>query len=502
MKKKKIGIYLGTEGIGMAEVSGVQLVSSTHLTFPISDLETSEKSLELESLIKEGFKNLKVSSKEVFLGFSERELIFRFLELPLMRRSEVLLSLPLEVERYMPFKIDELFWNFCSLSELRTKKIKVAFLGGKKERIEAILNFLESIGYKVNSVESGSLSLAGLLKYFKIVPPTIKNFSLCLVSQKENEFYIFERNLPRLGRFIRLALNGEGLIQKKRLLDELILSFDYYRRELKGKEVNILYVIGEERDIEFFSDLKSELDLNVELMSIQEISRKLRTDRTIENLEELKAYSLALGRRKPSLFTLNIIKPKKELLFQEEAEKLKEIVPLNFFTTLLLPVFLGLFILGWIWFTEKKKLSFFDLKLKEVNKELKELPVWMREFSLKELNSKLGKLKEKKELLEKLTDFSQDTFEFFKALSSSRSRGMWFEELTFSRDLFSQRLDITLTGFIYLGDPNKERRSFDRFLSSLRSSDFLKKRGLEVSLNLRSTTKEGFVLTRFEIKIH
>ena len=135
MRKQKLGIYLDQEGIAFAQAEGKNLVFSTFFSFSSLEEDVASAALnpkaKIEELLNRGLKELKAELKGACVGISDKDNIFRFLEMPSMKKKELQLALPLEAEKYMPFKIEDLAWDYKEKRDFREKKIPENLLNPK-----------------------------------------------------------------------------------------------------------------------------------------------------------------------------------------------------------------------------------------------------------------------------------------------------------------------------------------------------------------------------------
>ena len=112
---EKVAIYFDTEGIALARTQGKTLIASTFLSFSTIEevsLEDFSQKTRDEALLKKGLRELKSETATALIGVSDKYTLFRHLEMPLMKKNELSLALPLEIEKYIPFKIEDIAWDY------------------------------------------------------------------------------------------------------------------------------------------------------------------------------------------------------------------------------------------------------------------------------------------------------------------------------------------------------------------------------------------------------
>ena len=504
--KKRLGIYLDSQGIAFAEAEGKDLSSSVFLSFSYlleegKDFSELSSTLKIEALLQRGLRELRTELKEAYLGFSEKESIFRVLELPYMNKKELNLALPLEIEKYMPFRIEEIFWDYQERRVFREKKIKIAFLGMKKTFLEENLKAFSNVGVKVKSVDSGFFSLIGFLILLGKIPKRYKDFAVFSFTREEGEIAIFSEGFPYFSRYTKIPLTLEGEPDVKKIGKDLKMTLRYYQGEVKGKELEKLFILGESSLVNKCEEEFQDLGISLESSPLEDVLK----DRKVANLSELKAYSLAIRDYRAEFLKFNILKERREVVLREEvSEVLASREVLWNFKSLFFLLIIGVFIGGGIFFIQISKESSKVVEVKKIEEELKVLPNF-KEFgslSLTTLKDKESYLKKIIAELREYSDIPKDNSSLIELLGRNITEGMWFKSLNLKRERNLRDLYLVLQGYIYLGDIQRERNSLNKFITKLKESEFLKRRKMKVTLNsVRQQELEGYKVTAFAIEV-
>ena len=504
--KKRLGIYLNSEGIAFAETEGKNLSSSVFLSFSYLLEEGKEFSefsstLKIEALLQKGLRELKTELKEAYLGLSEKESIFRVLELPYMNEKELNLALPLEVEKYIPFRIEEIVWDYQERRVFREKKIKIAFLGMKKTFLEENLKAFSNVGISVKSVDSGLFSLIGLLMLLGKIPKRCKDFAVFSFTREEGEIAIFKEEFPYFSRYTKIPLTSEGKPDVKKIGKELEMTLRYYQGEVKAKKLERLFILGESSLVKSCQEGFQDLGVSLESLPLEDVLK----DRKVANLSELKAYSLAIRDYRAKFLKFNILKKGREVVPGEEAPEV--LVPKEVFWNFK-PVFflviIGVFAGGGIFFVQASKESSKRVEIKKIEEELRALPNFQKfgSLSLTELEDKESYFKKVLAQLKEYSDIPKDNSSLIELLGKNITAGMWFKSLSLRRERNLKDLSLALQGYIYLGNTQRERNSLNKFITKLKESELLKRRRMKVSLNsVRQKELEGYKVTAFTIEI-
>jgi len=207
MKKENVGIYLGEGFVSIARTEGKKL--SSYAKFNLSSLGDKAQGGILdegtlwEALINKGLKEIKGEESDIFVSVTDRDFIFRCFEMPLMSKKEIESSLGFEVEKYIPFKIDELIWDYSYVKVPRHKKINLSFLGIKHSIYKKYKDFFTHLNIKVLNIEPSVISLARVIKSLSSIKKT-SNFVLLDFSEIESYITFFYNDLPIFNRYLSI----------------------------------------------------------------------------------------------------------------------------------------------------------------------------------------------------------------------------------------------------------------------------------------------------------
>jgi len=501
MQKRRLGIYLDPEGIAFAETEAKDLQISIFLPFSVLEQEAlgsepTSKS-KIESLLQRGLRELNAGVSEAHIGLSEKEIIFRFLEMPSMKKSELELALPLEIEKYIPFKIDRIAWDYKDKKAFQEKKIKIAFAGMRWDLLRELITIFKEINLEMVSMESSSLSCIGALGYLNKIPKKIKHFAIFLISDDDGEIIIFSNNFPYFCRYIKFSKDGMGKPAITKIADELRMTLEYYRRESNRESLERLFLFGKQEHLDLFSSALGELEITQEPIQLEEVIK----DRKLYSMQEFKAFSLALrGYRSPFLafnFLKEYLKEKKEV--SAEAALPVDIVetPWNF-KPVLISIGLGLLLFIAILIHGTTQETSLLKQVREQERKMEEISLKGDLKDLKSLQKREAELTSLLAELNKNLDVPGDISSFINLLSENISDGMWFDEIAISRDPEFKETTLTIRGFVYLGSPVLERDSLNKFISGIKGSDAMKERKLNI--NLEGKRIREFDVTGFQVR--
>ncbi len=513
--QETVSVYLGKDGVGFARVIPKKEILTTFISYASIEEEINAENLtediKLEALIRKGLREIKTETKEVFVGVYENDVIFRFFDVPQMSRKEALVSIPIEAEKYIPFKIEDMLWDFVTQKKMKAKATDVGFVGIKKELVERYRTVFGNLGLTIKNIHPTGMAFARMLKNGRKIAPGTKNFAVLSCWGSEVDVYIFnDRFFPCFGRCSKVSLRADKELDMLKFLDDLRLTFDYYRRELSGEVVERIYIITEEGYRDYFATFSADLNMPVEIFTPATLVDKL----SFENMETLKAYAIALRRSLPYPFEIDLARsyqpkapglslsmPKIDVgkLIQKGTPKEIVPVPLNFKVIGSALVIAGA-ILGTFLLQESKKLDEKNSEWLRVQKDYL-ITDDAKNLSLETIKAKISNLeKSVAQVREKEKVYLQPVSGYFDALAKILSPGVWFESLNFSNDAFSK---FSFNGYVFLADEQREMKSLNDFIDKLRQEDSFGP-GIISEANPQFTERgdlEGYGVTKFSMEV-
>lgn len=250
-----------------------------------------------------------IKTREVVLAIPTQEVILRYFTLPLIPKSEWNGAIQFEARKYVPFKLDELVWDFHVTERKAQRQLDVIFVAARKEVFLEYMALLQEAGLKAVAVEAASFGLGRALTYGN---PALRNttFTAIDVCGDTAHVALIHHGVPQVARDVFLVGQGElGPLEQlmhplattpapvaaqpsdtpepavapsdesipvppvtteldqqfASLVSELRLSLDYFAREFPGQEVRQVVLCGEEVVGQWRDGLSQELKLRVEL---------------------------------------------------------------------------------------------------------------------------------------------------------------------------------------------------------------------------------------------
>jgi len=456
-KGKKIGLYLGVNSVGAAAAQRKEILSVAN--FELSSLDESKveslnEDIRWEALINKTLREVGADVKDIHIALADRDFIFRQLQIPQMSKKEIETSLLYEIEKYIPFKLDELEWDYDYFRIPKERKLALSFLGIRESSLLRIRDILSRLNMKEVVIEPSCLSLVRVLKTSKDFSK-VNNFALLDFTTSETYLTFFQNNLPIFNRYI--GVTGENISQDaSKFIEAVNFSFQYFRREYKTYQLEKFIIIGEIEDENLVSSLKESLHIDAEVLSPKEITGQINA-----SVESAKAIGVAGRDHYPYRF-----KPvfKKAEIPEEKKEEIQAVTPplrVGLMTALLA---IGALVTGFLGMSKANEISIKKFAITNEEKSIL-LPPKFEGLSWgerKELT--LIKQQEVKDF-KKLMSFSKLSG-FFRRLERNilLPEGMWIERLSTSQ---SMGVTCQMQGVIYREDVYSEKEGINDFIYNL-----------------------------------
>jgi hypothetical protein len=415
---KKFGLYIGLNSVGAVAIENRKIVASAR--FDLASLEEEAKmenvneNIRWEALINKALREIGLEDKNVYVSLTDKDFIFRSLEMPLMDKRSVGSSIVYEIERYIPFKIDELWWDYNAIRYPKEKKMHVSFLGIRETTIFRTQELFSHLGLKAVTIEPSALSLVKVIKLAKKFAQ-IKNFAILDMTTSEAYLTFFYQEMPVFNQYIVIPKEEEGLDYNK-FIEAVRFAFQYFKREFKHYDLEKIILVSGLKEEKLAPLLKEELQVETELFSVLDVTTNPNID-----VESLKAFGIACLEEssykfKPSLKKTEIAEEGKEVVTEMPALRLGLLLGLaaaGIVAAILFSVFLT------------NEQNTFKYEVERIDKGI------IRPAPLKGLSSKqiedINKAEDKKVKIFKDLAKSSKIASALEKVSNLRPKGLWFE---------------------------------------------------------------------------
>ncbi len=143
-----------------ASFKGVRLAA--HATYPLEEeIRLKEKVDRIGGLVRDFMRQNSISPAAVFLGVPRNMAILKYVELPLAVKENLRESLGYEMEKYIPFPADDIYFDYEVIAEDKESgKLRLLIIAAKKETVDLYLDLAEHIGVGISGIEIGSTAVA------------------------------------------------------------------------------------------------------------------------------------------------------------------------------------------------------------------------------------------------------------------------------------------------------------------------------------------------------
>lgn len=450
-----IGLHLGGRSLSVVNLQNGRVLSSTAHEIEPPQGAVQDEAVHVEVFLNKLSRELHITKDdEIYFSLQDRDFIFRSFSIPHMRKKEIASSIEFEIEKYIPFKIEDLVWNYGFERIPHEKKLIVSFIGFNKIHFRRLIDTFSKLELKLLAVEPASLSLLRVIRS-KPLYSKLNWYVLLDFSPQGSSITFFYRSLPV---FSRAIFSNEESLDNEKVIEKIRFSFQYFRREYRSYDVDKLILLAGKEDHNIFSQLSEELDVEVDFVIPQEIVPVQEA-----GVETVKAYAAASYTNLPHRFepllkdiSTGFLYSKKDVLYPLNIPLMGGVIAFGIAGTLLGSLFMN------------KDLDTYMKSLKQKEERFKQIEN-LSKYTSQELETILQNKKSVlKTTKEKIGTFI-DVGSVFTTLASFMSKGVWLE--TFSIGETRQGdFKVTLSGYIYRGDSKQEADSLDEFILRIKGN--------------------------------
>ncbi|MBI2094572.1 MAG: pilus assembly protein PilM [Candidatus Omnitrophica bacterium] len=238
-----MGVYIGPKNICAAEVrknfGQFQLAKFAELPWTHDPSADPAEKNSLSQKIREALSKAGIQTTALACGLSGKEVIVRYLDMPLLPKNERKTAVRYQAQKYVSFEMKELRYSFDIHVDRQAKRMKVLFLAAKKTVVSDYLALLSSIGLKISALEPAALSLIRALFY---AAPS-KNADPALILDVHNDgavnIVISRSGMILLSRDCNISKFAENPqpLDFASLAGEVRLTLNYFSRNFAGEKI-------------------------------------------------------------------------------------------------------------------------------------------------------------------------------------------------------------------------------------------------------------------------
>lgn len=321
LSSKNISVSLD---IGRAYVKAVSLEKDKQI-INITGFSCEKIEAHLKNSISKALSNIPTRKKEVALSISGQSVVLRYVNMPIMSNEELTKSMNFEMEKYIPFKKDEINYDFTVLKRNKnTGKMFVLIAAAKKDMIENKISICRSIGYSPTFIDVCPLAVANYFEFAKNIKEGV--YAVVNLGAAVSSVDIIEEGLLALSRDIFIGgddftkrISGilnknlkeaeeikiksldDNLIQSlepifSNLARELRASFDFYETQ-ENRLIDKIFITGGTAKLKGLIEfLKHSLGHDIELIAFDTDKFKLKPTLDSELFRNnFNFFTIALG---------------------------------------------------------------------------------------------------------------------------------------------------------------------------------------------------------------
>ncbi len=216
----------------------IQLKAYGEKKVPIGLFSRGEikKQEEVIKIIRQFVKELKIRTPYVVSVLPETKTFIKTIEIQSLVKENILESIKKEIQLYIPFKIEEIYFDWKIISE-RVNKTKILVGVSPKHIVDSYLFVLKNAGLKPVSLEIESIAILEALLDKK--EKFLKPLGIIDLGATRSSLIIVDEGIVQLT--ISLPLAGAVLTQS--IADELKISFD------QAQKMKIDFCKGEKNEV-------------------------------------------------------------------------------------------------------------------------------------------------------------------------------------------------------------------------------------------------------------
>jgi len=471
-----LGIYFGIKDITLVETSGNKILNNIRLPHPkleISELEEKVSTdVKIMALLKDAFRSYRINAGEATFCISGQDLVIRTFEIPLLPQSELRYGVNFEAKKYIPFKLEDLDYDFQVFFNKKNKTNLVLFVGIKKEILANYVSYAKQLNIKINGLEYSAFSVLRFLKLAGLSDNGVIA-SLCFDLNNEDEanftvfengFSLFSRDFDFLGEPAGFEQTAESdLIQRQdKLKNEIRISFDYYNRKFADKEVKNIFVVSDKESQLGLKTFFAESSIPIKFVDTQKVLGKTTTYSSIL----IKSFAASMFKSAPLKIKINLVGSR--LKAARAAASVGN--PFAFFEGIKMDLkflFIGVVICIAVFGNGIMRIQATQAELTAIkNKRVKIRSVEGKD-SFQELSASSAKYNKKIKALDNLVKNQMYITPLLNAIPRALPKGVWLESfnLTQSKEL---PLELVLNGQVYLENGDQEFESVNVLISNLK----------------------------------
>ena len=504
--RSRVGLYFGTKGISVIESQGKKIVNQIHIaTDKLGAGEFDDKvpeDVKIVALVRDELRKRKIEGSDMTVIIPGKDLIIRSFEMPVLPKEELLSAINFEAKKYIPFRAEDLIFDFQLKFDRASRRNQVLFFGIKKEILDKYMSVVGQLGMQLSTIEYSAFSLMRLSAAVGVKPRGVVGVTYVDLEEETN-FMVLEDGFPLFSRDIDLTfgLRPEEIqsgLPVNTLLDklksEIRISLDYYRRKFPTKHLDKVILLA---NPVYKADIENACkDLGAP-MEFADAAKYFSKDISY-SMGAVKAYSASLLGAVKSSINLDFLVAKEKALSTAETETGKEIV----FTAENLRVDPRFLVLGVLLIAGTIMYSSYQaIPLKKTLDETMSRRVRVAELSssapLADIEATSTNYKDRLTRLEDVLKQEVYLTPQLSAIPALLPKGAWLVDFSFKQD--QQGVELVLKGQVFLDDRDKEFEAINTLSSNIKSNPVFAKIFPDINIPFERAKSGEYEVTNFTI---
>lgn len=301
-EKIQIGICWGADQLYFVVLSGSEIVKSFSIPLPLDKIGDREGSvipsaMQLISDIQRKLSEEGITPTHINLSLPLKDIIFRSFVIPRMQSSEIKSAVDFEASKYVPFALKDLAYAFqpITISEDKTKRIRVIFAAIKKDSLNQYTDVLEQTELESLIVEPEASSLIRALSFKKLLNQTQ---TIALVEKNDDigKIVVLDKEIPQFVREFQLKSPSSEQNQTDqnalttKLINEIRISLDYFNRQSSQSKITKILLLAHNIESNLPQQIEENLGIPIDYIQPSIITN----DTTHTDFGYIKAFGVGL----------------------------------------------------------------------------------------------------------------------------------------------------------------------------------------------------------------
>jgi len=306
---KKLGIYFGLNAVNVVESDGKKIINQFQI--PSKSGEFSGRG-SLNILLQDELRKANIKNEDTVITLASKDLLIRSFDLPLMPANELPAAINSEAVKYIPFKMEDIIFDYKILINKKERRNYVLFAGIKSDDLDGkYLSVLSAAMLKPKEIEYAVFSALKLLKTSGISEKGVHAF-LDIDLEDESNITILDNDFPQFSRTLKIPVEeatdkttSANVLDK--LVSEIRISLDFYRRKFPEKDIKTAIVAVK-------NELRFEIENVCRDLGVKAIFINLPV--SLNDLGLVKAYAASLDIKLP--FDIDLLAGKEKVRLHRE----------------------------------------------------------------------------------------------------------------------------------------------------------------------------------------